>query len=446
MSLNPQLSSKLSKRQRVVAFTTIAVVLVIAGFFLLRSHAAQPAIAIEAESFTPNGTAQIVSDPTASDGKAIQFKTATTLPEAYHTCYPDAFCNSANQAVIMNGVNIRYVGGGNLSLVSLAQMQKIKVKGFNSARFAMDWRVFQPSAGVGGFSSKAFDNLKTAVDNATAAGINVILDPIHFGQNGDNCGTSGTSKLCIPSWARVSSGGTYQGSVTSVKTNAKDYIEKIASTYASNPTVVAIDLTNEPKPEPAGGDELIVSMYNTLIGWARAKDSDKILMIEPDSGGKKASLSALKTLTRKDNVVYSFHDYFGGAHNSSGTLISGCSAGGYSSSGFDNCGYRTYESGAGYPQIRPDDLKATIKENKAVLDDPAIQLPLWIGEYGIIDGGAHPDQWRIDITAAFKEYKLGRAYWQYANTTNDPASSNMSMTVEGSDTPGAFKSWVSQLF
>ncbi len=424
----------------------VAVFAIIGTAMLIISKAATPTLSFEAEDGTITGSASVIpttgTDSTLSGGKAIMFASASNPSGSdFHTCYPDAFCTPSNQVVVMNGANIRYVGE-NTNVTSLAQMQKLKTTGFNSVRLVMDWEAFQPSSGTGGFSTTVFNNLKSAVDNATSAGIYVILDPIHFGGTGTSCGSSA---LCIPSWARVSSSGTYQGAAKSVQANARDYIEKVAGDYANNPTVVAIDLVNEPKPDPFNGDDnLLMSMYSTLIGWARGKDPDKILIVEPDSGGGLAPLAALKTLSRKDNIVFSFHHYYGGAHNSNGTLISGCNPSGYNNSGGD-CGNHTYENNAGYPVIIPSDLRAQFQANLDVLADPALKLPLWVGEWGIIEGGANSVQWRKDMTAIFKDLKTGRAYWQFANSTNDPPTQNMSMTVEGSSTPGAFKSWINDI-
>jgi aryl-phospho-beta-D-glucosidase BglC (GH1 family) len=329
----------------------------------------------------------------------------------------------------MNGANIRYVGE-QTAVTSLTQMQKLKSKGFNSVRLVMDWEAFQPSAGTGGFSTTAFNNLKAAVDNAKSAGIYVILDPIHFGGTGTSCGSSA---LCIPSWARVSSGGTYQGSAKSVQANAQSYIEKLATDYANEPTVVAIDLVNEPKPDPFG-DDVLISMYNTLISWARGKDANKILMIETNSGDKLYDASVLSGLTRRDNIVYSFHHYSAG----------GCGTNAYSSSGWP-CGNATYEGGAGYTSIKPAELRAHVQANIDRMAAANVNLPMWVGEWGIIEGGANSVQWRKDMTAMFKDMRIGRAYWQYANSFQDPPNENMSMTLEGSSTPGDFKSWVGDI-
>lgn len=486
----------------------------IAAGLIIATRAASPNYSLEAED---GEGANRVAASGASGGNALLFQAASASTD-FHTCFPDAFCTPSNQIVTMNGMNIRYVGE-NANLTSLTQMQKIKNAGFNSVRLVLDWEVFQPASGPDGFAKKPsattdgpWEILNKAVANAKTAGVYVILDPIHFGGEGLECGSS---RLCIPTWARVYSGSTYQGSARSVKTNSKDYIQKVAADYANEPTVVAIDLVNEPKPNPFGDEELI-SMFNTLIGWVREKDPDKILIIEPDSGNKLYSnfqvnvnnkqltnnvatittssthkfvvgqeikvsnvdatfngnhkvtavtantVSYSKTaanvastsvspagtvklnklgLFRTDNLVFSHHHYFGGARNSSGTLLSGCSVGGYSSSGYP-CGNFTYENKPGYVYISPSDLKAQIEANQTVLSNAELEMPIWIGEWGIIEGGANAIQWRKDMTSVFKEMRIGRAYWQYANTVADPPSENMSMTVEGSSTPGAFKSWI----
>lgn len=413
----------------------VALFAVVGAVLIIATKAATPNYSLEAEGGT-GANSVVVSG--ASGGSALLFKAASSSTD-FHTCYPDAFCTPSNQVVTMNGANIRYVGE-NSNVTSLTQMQKIKNAGFNSVRLVMDWEVFQPTAGTSGFPSGPWGILNTAISNAKAAGIYVILDPIHFGGTGTTCGTTA---LCIPTWARVSSGGTYQGSARSVKTNAKDYIDKVATDYANEPTVVAIDLVNEPKPEPYGDDELI-AMYNTLISWARAKDPDKILMIETNSGDKLYDINILKALSTTTNIIYSFHHYSGGSHNSSGGLISGCNTNAYTSSGWP-CGNVTYEGGEGYPSLIANDLLLHYTANKDRITAAGFQLPIWVGEWGIIEGGANAVQWRKDMTIWFKSNKIGRAYWQFANSYLDPPSENMSMTVEGSSTPGAFKSWINDI-
>lgn len=431
-----QLRSFIKKNRRPLLFVTLFTVVAAALLFITR--AAGPTVGLEAEDGTLNGTS-IINDSNASGGKAVQFKAAGVATSNLHTCFPNAFCTPGNQVIVMNGANIRYVGE-NTNVTSLAQMQKIKAKGFNSVRLVMDWEVFQPSAGTSGFGSSAFNTLNSAISNAKAAGVYVILDPIHFGGTGTSCGSSA---LCIPSWARVSSGGTYQGSAKSVQANAQNYIEKVATDYANEPTVAAIDLVNEPKPDPFNDDALI-SMYNTLIGWARAKAPSKILMIETNSGDKLYDVNTLKGLSTTSNIIYSFHHYSGGSHNSSGNLISGCNANAYSNSGWP-CGNETYEGGEGYPSKLANDLQLHYQANADRIAAAGLQLPIWIGEWGIIEGGANASQWRKDMTTMFKNNNVGRAWWQYANSTEDPPDENMSMTLEGSSTPGAFKSWVDEI-
>ncbi len=438
-------------KHNLVIFIAIFTLISITILFITR--AATPAFSIEPEGGTVPLPATTIADANASGGSAIKFGDEVSTSSDFHTCYPDAFCTPSNQVVVMNGANIRYIGGSNSEIIaSRAQMDKIKLKGFNSVRLVMDWNVFQPSAGTAGFSTTAFNRLRAAVDNAKAAGVYVILDPIHFGGEGLDCGT--IYRLCIPPWARVlNADGVYQGSVTSVQTNARDYIEKVSTDYANEPTVVAIDLVNEPKPKVYADNAAVVSMYSTLIGWARGKDPDKILMIEPTGGNKLFTANTWAVLSSKTNIVYSFHPYYGGTKNVSGAKVCSADANndGYSDSSGTVCGNQTYENQAGYQFVSITDLAAHIDANLNMLADSRLRIPLHAGEWGIIEGDGNVEkvtnsvQWRKDMTTIFNEKRIGRAYWQFANSSEDGPFINLSMTRSGSSTPGDWKLWVADI-
>lgn len=368
-------------------------------------------------------------------------RAANPATDPLHACYPDAFCDPNNKPVLLNGTNIRFVGQ-QTSYTSSTQMQKIKNKGFNAVRFALRWNLYQPSAGPTGFDATAFNNLRTAVNNAKAAGIYVILDPIHFAGDGTSCSSlSG----CIPTWAAPTTGSP----VERIQANAKDYIQKIASDYANEPAVAAIDLANEVRPANYDDDLAVIKMYSTLAEQARAVAPNKTLMIESTTGDKLFSANALANLTVKDNMVFSYHDYFGGAYNSSGALISGCNPNGYTASG-SVCGNATYENKQGYPYIDKTKLESHIKANLDMLADSRIRLPLFVGEYGIAEGLVNPVQWRKDFVDVLNKYNVSRTYWQYFNSYTDLPAENLAMIDCGGSagTSGCnidlqtWKSWV----
>lgn len=433
-----------------------ACVVVGAGIILL-SHAATAVLSLEPENGTASANIQSVTSNQASGGRYIKFKAPVTPPggsEALHTCYPNAFCNSQNVPQILSGFNLRDIGSDTYMTkhASLTQLQKIKSKGFNVVRLAMQWEQFQPSAGTSGFNSAKFDKLNTIIANAKTAGVYVILDPIHGTGRGNCSGTDGH----IPAWAQVTSGGVCQQRIGAINANSKDYIQKIASDYRTNPTVIAIDLANEVQSINYTDDVGLLTMYNRLIGYVREVDSDKIVMIEPQAGERLLSADAIaNTISNKANVVYSSHDYFGGAYDASGNLLPGCGADGYASSN-SSCPNRnsTDANGDGYPNPTKNkaSLEAHIQRQLTMLDDPRVKLPLFIGEYDCSPGLLNASQWRSDIVALYKKYNLSRTNWAFYNRGSsypgDPPASNHSATQWTSpsdDTPGAWYSWINEL-
>ena len=69
-----------SSRTNKLIAASIALVVIIAGFVLIRTYAAGFLFATEAEQGAVSGTAEVVDDATASGGKAIVFKPAPTPP------------------------------------------------------------------------------------------------------------------------------------------------------------------------------------------------------------------------------------------------------------------------------------------------------------------------------------------------------------------------------
>ncbi len=426
---------------------------IIGSIVLYFAHAATPVTSIEPEDGVLSSLSPL-DDGNASGGQYVKFAGVSTSTEALHTCYPNPFCNSQGTSIILNGFNLKDIGNDTYMTkhASLTQLQKIKNKGFNAVRLAMQWEAFQPNAGTGGFDSAKFSKLNTIIANAKSVGLYVILDPIHGTGRGNCSGTDGH----IPAWAQVTTNGVCGQRIGAINANAKDYIQKIANDYKSESTVVAIDLANEIQSINYTDDVGLLNMYNQLINHVRAKDADKILMIEPQAGERILSASAIaSTIDDKSNLIYSYHDYFGGAYDANGNLLSGCGVDGYASSN-SSCGNRnsTDANGDGYvnPGANKASLEARIQRNLNMLATSGVRLPLFIGEYDICEGLPNATQWRTDIVALYKKYNISRTQWTFYNRGSsypgDPAASNHSATPWTStsdDTPGPFKSWVDQL-
>ncbi len=435
-------------KRKVIAFVFVfALVGVVA---LVISRAATPSVSLEAEGGTLAGCATrsplTGTDTTASGGASVKFgsstdcggpqncSTASGGNEAFHTSFPVAFCTADGRSVVMSGFNIR--NPQIASYTSLEQMQKIRDKGFNVVRIAMQWNQYETSRGV--FNEANFTIIRNAIANAKAVGVYVVLDPIHYSGTGLNYDDDGFDKGVsgiIPKWAT----GTGDEETERIGNNAQAYLQKVATQLGNDPTVVAIDLANEVRPLDYNADAKLITMYNTLSDYVRAVDTDKILMIKGTRGDKLFSVATLASVKYKTNMIYSYHDYYGG----------GCS-GGYASGGWV-CGNVTYEDGAGY-NLNKAELESHITQNLNRLADPSVRLPVFVGEYGTASGLANADQLRIDKTALFKKYSISRTHWVFYNRgydefQGDPPNSDMSATSWGDNgnKPGDWKPWINQI-
>lgn len=380
--------------------------------------------------------------------------TTTTAPPVvfssqFQTCYPNPFCYKG-KPVTLNGFNMRDIGSDSYmtKFAGLAQFQQIKAKGFNVVRLAMRWEDFQPRAGTNGFDEAKFAKLRTMVDNAKASGVYVILDPIHGTGRGNCSGTDGH----IPAWAQVSTNGVCGQRIGAINVNAKDYIQRVARDYKAEVNVVAIDLANEIQSISYTDDVQLLQMYDRLINWVRTVDSEKILIIESQSGERILGATAMiNTISNKSNLVYSYHDYNGGVHDINGNVKPGCQLDGYDSKG-SSCSNRNSVDASGSGYINPAKDKAVL-ENHIVrnlnnLSTPGLRLPLYVGEYNAYAGLVNADQWRKDMTVLFKKYNISRTSWLYYNQGYGPDDRGHSATDWTSSTdsrPGAWRPWVDDL-
>lgn len=444
---------KLHKRLVKLNKKTIPLLLfsLLALFLLKNARASTTSYVIEAE----NGNLQKGAQSLSVDGVSyVQFNNPANLSnELFHTCYPNAFCDKNNNPVILNGFNLRDIGDNSYmsKFASSTQLTKIKNKGFNVLRLAMRWEDFQPNPGTNGFDESKMQALKALVNNAKTAGLYIILDPLHGTGKGNCSGTNGH----IPAWAQVIEDGVCKQRIGAINNHAENYIKRIASEYSEESHVVAIDLANEIQPIPYTNDIDLLKMYNGLIEHVRSVDNDKILIIEPQGGNKLINPNAIvNEIINKYNIVYSIHDYFGGAFDSNGNIIAQCNESGYNTNSGILCGNQTYENKQGYinpPKNKPT-LETNIQANLNMLDTEGVKLPLLIGEYNIVVGQPNDVQWRKDTVKVYNKYNLSRILWLYYNKGYGYHDSNSigemsatSWTSPTDDTPGTFNPWVDDL-
>ncbi len=326
------------------------------------------------------------SGGSTSLGETLVWIDVTPVPvshELLHAAYPDAFVsNATGLPVRLNGFNLRGTGAGGWA-VPAAHFAEIKAKGFNMMRLAMSWNDYEPARGQ--FTAAALAALDQTIASCKAAGIYVILDPIHA-----NSGPK------FPPWA-VQAGDTQD--FQTVSREAIPYLQLIASRYASEPQVVAIDLLNEPQLHAIDSAALFGG-YNTLMAAVRPLVPNKILIVEPISGNVDSRKLDFSQLHDKTNVIYSLHYYYAGGDDD-----------GYSAAGWATAGNFTWNGTSGYPARSPAQLAAHLAVTLDVMQ--TVRMPVWIGEYGIGSGVPNHDAWFQDVVALFDARGLSRTLWEY---------------------------------
>jgi endoglycosylceramidase len=333
----------------------------------------------------PAALLAVVAVALVAGARAAPRTPAPTNPAPLHATATHAFVAPDGHPVQLVGLNVipvfKHHPGQTWPQERYAQ---IRAKGFTAVRFVLYWDVMEPARGA--FDATSFATLDTAVQRARAAGLRVVLDVVHL------WGPGGFAD--VPAWARTGD------SVTTVRTNAAPYLQRIAARYRAEPAVAAYDLVNEFHRFPID-QNAVLRTYDALIGRVRAVDPAKIVMIEPTYGDSSIAgrLADFRNLTHRRNVVWSIHDYFaGGDHD------------GYAADGSPKGRY-VFDGRTGYPTPDVAALRAHLLVQ--LRTTRAARIPMWVGEYGIGDGVPGHDRWIADQTALFARYGLGRAWWEY---------------------------------
>ncbi len=160
------------------------------------THAAAFVSAREAESGALGGAASIFTDATASEGKAVKFGSSVSASVAF-TVVGNKIENSSGQQVLLHGVdrpslewsctgtNVNGVDSG-IPASDFTTMRK--TWNADAVRIALSEDRWLP--GTKDYCSGYQNTVKTAVQDARAAGLIVILD-LHWSDQGSNSTTSG---------------------------------------------------------------------------------------------------------------------------------------------------------------------------------------------------------------------------------------------------------------
>lgn len=351
--------------------------------------------------------------------------------ELFCVNFPDSFVKTAawplaeqGDPVVLNGANLKHapvLDGGNWNTPWLTDyidstFGGATAPGWNAMRINMDWPTYQiKSGGSIIVDSVALDQLDATIDAAVSNGYYVILNPAHVRRPGSGCSwgarmNDATHDIPKWMWDLVAPGMTPNCSGWSTtasnledevfaRPEFKTYIRSIADRYsdfstpekaARSEAVVAIDLINEPKG--SGGIQTrqanMLANYSGIVSDVRANTSaaDKILMAQPVHGDTSLAQNGSDVASfasTSENLMWSFHDYFGGGIN--GTTPSTSSWGyGRDAYGFPGSQERTYQTSRPYTYANEEAQHRTYVE-QSIAWATAHELPVFVGEYGVIN-------------------------------------------------------------
>ncbi|MCU1453595.1 MAG: endoglycoceramidase [Acidimicrobiales bacterium] len=279
--------------------------------------------------------------------------------------------------VHLKGANVRFERRGALlpTLYSHTQLQEIRRSGIDSVRLIIRWVDLQPRPGPLDLAYAA--RVDQFLSRAGAAGLRVILDPIHPGGNAapDNF---------LPRWANGGRAVSSQDVIPALDRHGADYLTRVIRRWCDSPAVVGIDLVNEPYEDTRAGTSLadryrrLVDIYRRLIKAVRGVDPSTIIALEPYYGFSRMPGPLLASLAGP-NLVWSLHDY------STGGPGDGYSPGGYRRLGAYDVGGSTsrghYATDPTNRARRQREQMAQLEVQRAAAIDAG--MPVWVGEFGI---------------------------------------------------------------
>jgi hypothetical protein len=165
--------------------------------------------------------------------------------------------------------------------------------------------------------------------------------------------------------------------------------ERIAQTYANDPTIAGYDIMNEPTAnwlsyDPAAASwsfSYLEQFYLRVIASIRSVDANHIIFLEP-TGADEYKTWMPSEFPARDKIVWSPHFYpiAWDSHYSSSEITT-----------LTNVLQQDYtEFVVGYG------------------------TPMWYGEYGAYMNDSSYLDWLHDAVSLFKEYHVGSAWWPYS--------------------------------
>ncbi|MCB0994326.1 MAG: cellulase family glycosylhydrolase [Acidimicrobiales bacterium] len=336
------------------------------------------------------------------------------------TDWPHAFVFvGTRQPIVGNGVNLQDAVETDWHY-DLSKAVQPGSPAFDVVRIALNWPVLEPERGR--FDAAAFEQLDRLIADARSAGMHVVLDAIHLRrQRQTYWDLYPGSTWNMPAWAWESVGvpvsatndrdldPTYDCAADeALATNGLGYLTEIVRRYANDPTVIAIDLVNEPRNscwglagEPSSGPAAAQYLLDLQLGWVdqlRRVDPDKVFIIEPMYGEYDPARLDLSGLASRPNLVWSVHDYYSGV----GAV--------YAASGV----------AAGSRAARYDLSVVARADRQAAMADmlghvvdtlAGVGVPVFVGEYGFVMSSPNLAEAFADKRELYDAAQVPRTYW-----------------------------------
>ncbi|HSE61407.1 MAG TPA: cellulase family glycosylhydrolase, partial [Candidatus Saccharimonadales bacterium] len=271
----------------------VALSVAITGYTFMITRAVGPFTAIEAEAGTVSGAAKVITDSTASGGKALQFGVTDSTPPTTSAMSVrisgNKFIDKDNQTLRLIGVNfsgMQYAcaeGWGFYDAPATdATITALKSWGITAVRVPLNescWlNINGVAAAYGGanYQKAVGDWVKKLNDN----GFYVIVDQ-HHSHNGTG---KATDQQAMPN-----------------RDHANDYWKSVANYFKGNPAVI-FDLYNEPYPD---------SNRDTTAAWTCVRDGGNCPGVGFVAAGMQEMLNSVRSTGAKNPVLIAGPEYAG---------------------------------------------------------------------------------------------------------------------------------------
>jgi len=164
---------------------------------------------------------------------------------------------------------------------TIVDLKQIRAEGFDHIRLPVGWHFYTGSAPDYKLSAEIFAKADDMVTNATALGLNVIINLHNFDEFTTDPSIHTVKFLAI--WRQV------------------------AAHYAGAPASVAFELLNE--PHGAATTEVMNPIYAEAIRQIRQTNPRRTIFVGPGKWNSPNELPALRLPDKDDNIIVTLHCY-----------------------------------------------------------------------------------------------------------------------------------------